>query len=57
VVHLEDAEQYSFVNAGRKCQLIARKNGEILALSEKKAAPNRISTSGLFSELIVELER
>jgi transcriptional regulator with XRE-family HTH domain len=57
VVHLEDAEQYSFVNAGRKCQLIARKNGEILALGEKEAAPNRISTSGLFSELIVELER
>ena len=56
VVHLENADNYRFANKGRRCNLIARRNGEILELPEKEAAPNCISASGLFSELIVEIE-
>lgn len=55
VVHLEDAEGYRFTNDGRKCKLITRKNGEIVELPESEAAPCHISTSGIFSELIVEI--
>lgn len=56
IVHLDNANQYRFANNGRKCTLITRKNGEIAEISENEAASNCISTSGLFSELIVELE-
>ena len=56
IVHLDNANQYRVANNGRKCTLITRKNGEIAEISENEAASNCISTSGLFSELIVELE-
>ncbi len=56
VVHLASADHYRFVNNGRKCKLITRKNGEAVELSENEIAENTISTSGIFSELIVEVE-
>ncbi|MEE1061073.1 MAG: helix-turn-helix transcriptional regulator [Ruminococcus sp.] len=53
VVHLKNADNYKLLNNGRKCKLITRKNGETVELSENELAENTISTSGLFSELIV----
>ncbi len=57
IVHLETADNYKFLNNGRKCKLITRKNGETVAMEENENAKNTISTSGMFSELIVEVER
>lgn len=57
VVHLESADNYKFLNKGRKCKLITRKNGESVELGENETAENTISTSGIFSELIVEIVR
>ena len=54
VVHLGNADNYRFLNKGRKCKLITRKNGETVELGENENAENTISTSGIFSELIVE---
>lgn len=56
VVHLKNADNYKLLNNGRKCKLITRKNGETVELSENELAENTISTSGLFSELIVDIE-
>ena len=56
VVHLQSAENVSLQNNGRKCALLARKNGEAVELPENENAQNIISASGIFSELIVELE-
>lgn len=56
IVHLENTEDYRFSNNGKKCKLITRKNGEIVELEENKTAEKTISTSGIFSELIVEIE-
>ena len=56
VVHLKNADNYKFLNNGRKCTLITRKNGETIELSANENAENTISASGLFSELIVEAE-
>jgi DNA-binding XRE family transcriptional regulator len=56
VVHLQSAENVSLQNNGRKCALLARKNGEAVELPENENAQNVISTSGIFSELILELE-
>ena len=55
VVHLENAENYKFENNGRKCKLITRKDGETVGFEENENAQNIISTSGIFSELIVEI--
>ncbi|MEE1218723.1 MAG: helix-turn-helix domain-containing protein [Ruminococcus sp.] len=57
VVHLKNADNYKLINNGKKCKLITRKNGEIAEFAENEAAENVISASGLFSELIVEVER
>ncbi|MEE1057215.1 MAG: helix-turn-helix domain-containing protein [Acutalibacteraceae bacterium] len=57
VVHLESADNYKLINNGRKCKLITRKNDESVELSENETAENTISTSGIFSELIIEVER
>ena len=57
VVHLENADNYKLLNNGRRCNLITRKNGETVELSQNENAENTISISGLFSELIVETER
>lgn len=57
IVHLETADNYKFLNNGRKCKLITRKNGETVAMEENENAENAISVSGMFSELIVEVER
>jgi hypothetical protein len=56
VVHLKNAENVKVANNGRKCTVITRKNGETAELPENENAQNIISTSGIFSELIVELE-
>ena len=56
VVHLQSAENVSLQNNGRKCALLTRKNGEAVELPENGNAQNIISASGIFSELIVELE-
>ena len=56
VVHLQSAENVSLQNNGRKCALLTRKNGEAVELPENENAQNIISASGIFSELIVELE-
>ena len=56
VVHLKNGENISLQNNGRKCALLTRKNGEAAELPENGNAQNIISTSGIFSELIVELE-
>lgn len=57
VVHLENADNYKLLNNGRRCNIITRKNGETVELSQNENAENTISISGLFSELIVETER
>ena len=57
VVHLENADNYKFSNNGRKCNLITRKSGETVELEENENAKNTINVSGIFSELIVEVER
>ena len=57
IVHLASADNYKFLNNGRKCKLITRKNGETVVMEENENAENTISTSGMFSELIVEVER
>lgn len=57
IVHLENADNYKLSNNGRKCKLITRKNGEIVELEENETAENTINISGIFSELIVEVER
>lgn len=57
VVHLEQADAFRFENNGRKCALLTRKNGEAAPLPANENAPNTISTSGIFSELIVEIEK
>ena len=57
VVHLENADNYKLLNNGRRCNLITRKNGETVELSQNENVENTISISGLFSELIVETER
>lgn len=57
VVHLENADNYKFSNNGRKCKLIIRKNGETIETEENENAKNTINVSGIFSELIVELEK
>lgn len=56
VVHLEDAENVKIMNNGRKCTLITRKGGEPVELPNNENARNVVSASGIFSELIVELE-
>ena len=56
IVHLDSAEGCSFANNGRRCKLITRKNGEAVELPENEAANCLISASGIFSELIVEIE-
>jgi hypothetical protein len=56
VVHLKDAENYCILNKGRKCSMITRQGGEMVELPQNETAENTISTSGLFSELIVEIE-
>lgn len=56
VVHLKDAENVKVLNNGRKCTVITRKDGEAVELPENENAHNVISTSGIFSELILELE-
>lgn len=55
VVFLESPENYKILNNGRKCRLITRKNGEMIELPADETAENIISTSGMFSELIVEI--
>ena len=55
IVHLENLEAFKLINRGRKCKLITRKNGEIIGIEENNTAENIISTSGIFSELIVEI--
>ncbi len=57
IVHLENIDGYKLLNNGRRCKLITRKNGEIVELEESETAENTISISGIFSELIVEVER
>ena len=57
VVHLEQADAFRFENNGRKCALLTRKNGEAAPLPANENAPNTISTSGIFSELIVDIEK
>ncbi len=57
VVHLEDVESYKLLNNGRKCNIITRQNGELIELEQNENTQNTISTSGIFSELIVEVER
>ena len=54
IVHLENTDDYKFINKGRKCKIFTRKNGEMVEVEEKETAENVISTSGIFSELIVE---
>lgn len=56
IVHLDSAEGCSFANNGRRCKLITRRNGEAVELPENEAANCLISASGIFSELIVEIE-
>ena len=56
VVHMKDAENVKLLNNGRKCTVITRKDGEAVELPENENAQNVISTSGIFSELILELE-
>ncbi len=56
ILHLKDIDSYNLLNNGRKCNLIIRKNGEVIELTENENAHNTISTSGIFSELIVEVE-
>ena len=56
VVHLKDADNYRLLNKGRKCSLITRQGGGTVELPRNETAENTISTSGLFSELIVEIE-
>lgn len=56
IIHLDSAEGCSFANNGRRCKLITRKNGEAVELPEIEAAKCLISASGIFSELIVEIE-
>lgn len=56
VVHLKNAENVELQNIGRKCTVITRKNGEAFELPENENAQSTISTSGIFSELIVEME-
>lgn len=56
VVHLKNAENVELQNIGRKCTVITRKNGEAFELPENENAQSTISTSGIFSELILELE-
>ena len=57
IVHIENADNYKFSNNGKKCKLIIRKNGEIVESEENEKAGSIISTSGICSELIVEVER
>ena len=56
VVHLKSAENVELQNIGRKCTVITRKDGEAFELPENENAQSTISASGIFSELIVELE-
>ena len=51
-----DAENAKIMNNGRKCTVITRKGGELVELPQNENTRNIISTSGIFSELIVELE-
>lgn len=55
VVHLENADNYKLLNNGRKCKFITRQNAEIIEFLANETAENIISTSGIFSELIVEM--
>ena len=57
IVHLENSDNYIFLNNGKKCKLIVRKNGQVVEIEEKETAENIISTSGIFSELIIEIGR
>ena len=56
VVHVKDADNCRILNKGRKCSLITRRGGETVEVPQNETAENTISTSGLFSELIVEIE-
>lgn len=56
IVHLGDVNNYKFLNNGKKCKIITRKNGETIEVKENENARSVIGTSGLFSELIVEVE-
>lgn len=56
VIHLKDAASYRFDNNGRKCSLITRQSGETVELPQNETAEHTISASGIFSELIVEVE-
>lgn len=56
IVHVKDAQNYKILNKGRKCSIITRRDGESVDFGQNENAENIISTSGLFSELIVELE-
>ena len=55
IIHLESADNYKILNNGRKCNVITIVNGETVEFSANENAENTISTSGLFSELIVEV--
>lgn len=57
IVHLKDIDNYKLLNNGKRCNIITRQNGESIELEENENAQNTISTSGIFSELIVEVEQ
>ncbi|MEE0060303.1 MAG: hypothetical protein UE295_05695, partial [Acutalibacteraceae bacterium] len=54
IVHVENLENYKLLNNGRKCNIITCKNGDLIEYIQNENAQNIISTSGIFSELIVE---
>lgn len=57
IVHIEKLDNYKLLNKGRKCRIITRRNGERVKIEENENARSIISTSGMFSELIVEVEK
>lgn len=57
IVHLPEENMVNVINKGRKCEVYYLKEGTILEYENFADDENKLSVSGMFSELIVDLTK
>ena len=57
ILHIPEENMVSVINKGRKCNIYYVKEGKAAECGNVADCENEISVSGVFSELVVELER
>ena len=56
VIHIPEENMVNVINKGRKCNVYYVKEGKAAACENVADSENEISISGMFSELVVDLE-